>query len=491
LQRCYNTDLSQTPSPGVVHGPYTTTSQVQSAISTAACGDTILIQAGSSLGGPPSSGVGTQITLPAKGCDDAHYITIQSTGVSDSRFPSEGTRMTPCWSGLASFPNRPAYSCPSPAVLTFQVVAPMGTSGAFIIKGDHYRIIGAEITRPSKPGLVYYLVFAPLGQTVQPNHWILDRSWIHGVNQDGHFPMAVGTTTDTNHGVFFSQGNYEAVIDSYISDIYCTGSTGGCSDAQAINGGIGGTTMTNWGAYKIVNNHLEGAAEGILFGGSGGPALTPSGCTVGVNCNIDVPADFEIRRNVFFKPQSWNGSTTTVNTYGWPVEKNGFEMKTGARLLVEGNVILNTWYDAQVGYAWDYAPKNQSGKNSSGVLVGTCATCMVTDVTHRYNYAYNVSYGMALYTSMDAGCSACQSQGANRISIHDNLIDWLNFGNLTGINGGDKPEFCHLGRRRARIDAKLDLSEQHQCQRALRLYGNACERGQLRLQPDRRLCHFE
>jgi hypothetical protein len=71
----------------------------------------------------------------------------------------------------------------------------------------------------------------------------------------------------------------------------------------------------------MTNTHAEAAAEGILFGGGAGPALTPVGCTIMVNCNLDAPSDIEIRGNYFFKPLSWNGNTTTVNTSGWPLVK--------------------------------------------------------------------------------------------------------------------------------------------------------------------------
>jgi len=105
--------------------------------------------------------------------------------------------------------------------------------------------------------------------------------------------------------------------------------------------------------------------------------------------------------------------------------------------LFEGNVIENVWYNAQVGYCWSTAPKNQSnGVNPGGV--GTAPTALTNDFTYRYNYCYNVAYGIGLYQSMDAGCPSCQAQGANRISIHDNVIgDNLNLGNLASSSTGD------------------------------------------------------
>src|SRR5260221_7064786 len=157
----------------------------------------------------------------------------------------------------------------------------------------------------------------------------------------------------------------------------------GNTDAQCIGGGVGGRPNSGWGVYKFVNNHCEASGEGILLGGGGSPALTPTGCTVTVNCNLDVPTDIEVRRNNFFKPLTWNGNTTTVAGFGWPVAKNGFEMKIGARALFEGNIITNTWFSAQVGWCWSIAPKNQS--NNVGTLP-TAPTALTNDFTYRYNY---------------------------------------------------------------------------------------------------------
>lgn len=430
---CMYTPVSATPSPGTVRGPDSLTSTVQADINAAACGDTILVTAGSILG---------SITLPGKGCDSAHWITIKSTGVANVNFPAEGTRFTPCWSGVASLPGRPAYTCPSPQVLTFKIVTPNASNGISSTHADHYRIIGAEITRVSTGGVAIYNLVDLSSSGTQTNNIIFDRVWCHGIETT--FPAtSQAADTSTTRCWYLGQSNHVAVIDSYISDFYDTGSmaANGNSDSQCVGGGFGNIANSGWGVYKFVNNHCEASGEGILLGGANGPALTPPGCTIMVNCNLDVPTDLEVRGNYFFKPQLWNGNTTTINTVGWPVVKNGFEMKIGARALFEGNVIENTWLSAQVGYCWSTAPKNQSGGSPS---VGTAPTALTNDFTYRYNYCYNTSYGIGLYQSMDGGCTGCQAQGANRVSIHDNVIgDDLNAGALTcspNCSTGDEME---------------------------------------------------
>lgn len=428
---CMNTALSNTPAPGITRGPDSTTATVQADINAAACGDKIQVLAGSSIG---------TINLPAKGCDNAHWIWIESTGVSNVNFPAEGVELTPCWSGVASLPNRPAYTCPSPQVLTFKMVTPASSNAIKSTSGDHYRIMGAEITRVATPGVPVYNLVDLSSSGTQTNNIIFDRTWFHGINQDGNFPLTVSTDTSTTRAIYLGQSNHIAAINSYFSDFYDTGSTSsnGNTDAQCIGGGSGSITNSNWGVYKFVNDHCEASGEGILLGGGGGPALTPVGCTPTVNCNKDVPSDIEVRRNYFFKPQSWNGNTTTVPLVGWPVVKNGFEMKVGLRALFEGNVIENTWYDAQVGYCWSTAPKNQS--NGGSPNLPTDPTAMTWDFTYRYNYCYNVAYGIGLYQSMDAGCSTCEAWGANGVSEHDNVIDWVNLGNLTSQSAADEME---------------------------------------------------
>ncbi len=439
-RQCMNTAMSNTPSSGVTHGPFTTFSALQAAVNAGACGDKYFVQMGSDLGL-------VTLNLPAKNCPDTAWNLIESTGVSDPRFPAEGTRMTPCWSGKAAMPNR-NYPCPAPANLTFKIAA-ANASNAIAAQsgGDHWRIIGAYVTRDQSGGkAIYNLV--DLGSqnktNAHANHVILDRFWFDGVEFSG--PATVQSAdTSTTRAIYLAQANHVAVIDSYFTNFYDTTSmsANGNTDAQCISGGNGGFANSGWGVYKFVNNHCEASGEGILLGGSGGPQLTPAGCTVMVNCNLDVPTDLEVRSNYFFKPPQWNGNTTTVGGTGWPVVKNGFEMKIGARALFEGNVIENVWYSAQVGWCWTTAPKNQSGGSP---LHGTAPTALTNDFTYRYNYCYNAAYGIGLYQSMDSGCTGCQAQGANRISIHDNVIgDNLNLGSLSSVSSGDGSSFTADG----------------------------------------------
>ena len=412
--QCMPTSMKYTPSPGAIHGPFTTYSALQAAVNTGACGDKYLVQMGSDLGI-------NDLNFPQKNCPDTAWNLIETTGVSDPRFPPEGTRMTPCWSGVQSMPNR-TYSCPNPAVLTFKISA-ANASNAMSTQtgGDHWIVLGAEITRDQSGGKsIYNLVdLGSQNNTLnQAHHIIFARSWFHGVPFTG--PASIpANDTSTTRAIYLAQTNHVAVIDSYFTDFYDTTamSANGNTDAQCIGGGSGGVANSGWGVYKWYNNHCEASGEGVLLGGSGGPQLTPAGCTIMVNCNLDVPTDIDARQNYFFKPPQWNTSSGT----GWPVLKNGFEMKIGARVLFEGNVIENAPYGSQVGWCWTTAPKNQS--NGGNPSVATAPTALTNDFTYRFNMCGGAATGPGLYATMDGGCNNCQTQGANGYSMHDNVID--------------------------------------------------------------------
>ena len=84
---CIYTALSGTPSPGHLM-PVIAGADLQAALNSAQCGDTIALQAGATFTG--------SFTLPAKPCDDQHWITIR-TSTPDTGLPPEGTRVTPCY----------------------------------------------------------------------------------------------------------------------------------------------------------------------------------------------------------------------------------------------------------------------------------------------------------------------------------------------------------------------------------------------------------
>jgi hypothetical protein len=366
---CYYTALDGTPSPGksirVGAG-----SDLAAAIEHAKCGDTLLLPAGASFEAK---------VLPSKQCDDQHYITVR-TDTPDAKLPSEGSRISPAWAGVASLPGRPPFAQPSggPAKLLATIVVrrPEG-----VVVGDHIRFIGIEWTAQDR--VIYRLV------TVEhANHVIFDRNWIH---------PAEGL--ELAHGIGMNDGAHTiAVINSYINGMNCVAVAGRCSDATALGGGRGSEPVHT---FKFYNNFLEAAGENILFGG-GASSVNPT--------------DIEIRRNHLFKPMIWKEgeSVYTPSTSGHPyIVKNDFELKSAVRVLFEANLLENSWGGfSQTGYSILLTAVNQGDR---------CPLCRVNDVTIRFNRIRNVAGGLLIANARAATGGVAADGG--RYSIHDLFVD--------------------------------------------------------------------
>jgi len=382
LPRTYvQSALANTPAPG-------TTIQVgaggnlQTALNSANCGDTIQLAAGATFAGV--------FTLPAKSCDNLHWIIVR-TSAPDASLPPEGTRMTPCYSGVASLPGRPSFHCASTQVVTAKILGGISGPISFASGANHYRLLGLEITRSAGSGPNYGL----LRPTGQADHIVVDRVWLHGTAQD-----------ETVIAWMLDGFTYAALVDSYANDFHCTSVTGSCTDSMVL---AGGTSSTADGPYRVTNNFLESSGENILMGG-GSAALTPS--------------DIEIRHNHFFKPLTWmQGQPGYVGgPTGNPfMVKNLLELKNAQRVLIEGNIFENSWGGfSQAGYGILLTPKNQAGSNGTNI----CPLCQVTDVTIRYNTISHTGAGVSIADVLsDNGGVALAGE---RYSIHDITVDDIN-----------------------------------------------------------------
>ena len=380
LPRVYmNTALADTPAPGKIHA-LKSGSNLEQALNSAACGDIIELEPGGSFPGP--------VRVPAKHCDDAHWIVIR-TGAPNDALPPEGTRISPCFAGVESLPGRPDFHCTSPKKVMAKIFA-AGKGGRspveFTNGANHYRFVGVEITRES-PGESFHNLVTP-EKDAAADHIVLDRVWVHGTAQD-----------ETTRGVFLSGTRFTAVVDSYFSDFHCVSKTGTCIDAQAIAGGAGDLPM---GPFKIVNNFLEASGENIIFGGAAATAT---------------PADIEVRRNHLFKPLIWKpGSPGFVGgTSGNPfIVKNLFEIKNAQRVLFEGNVLDYSWGGVgQTGFAIVLTPRNQ--------MPNICPLCRVTDITLRFCKVRHMASGMQIVNA-PSGTGGIATAG-ERYSIHDMVFE--------------------------------------------------------------------
>ena len=379
LPRAYvKSSLSDTPSPGRTR-VVKSGGDLQGAIEQAACGDTIQLEAAVAFAG--------KFVFPYKKCDDSHWITIR-TSAPDSALPPEGTRLTPCYAGVASLPGRPDFHC----ALVKNVLAKLQFDGrgrvgpiVFTPGANHFRFIGLEISRAAELTVNALISLEPKGTA---DHLLFDRMWIHGLAQE-----------ETTRGIQLGGSQYVAVVDSFFTDFHCISKSGSCTDSQAISGGSGSNPM---GPYKIVNNFLEAAGENILFGG--GPGTVS-------------PTDIEVRRNHMFRPMSWKlGEADFVggkdgNAF---IVKNVFELKNAQRVLLEGNILENTWGGfTQNGFAVVLTPKNQAPN--------VCPLCRVTDVTIRYNRIQHMASGF-MFANILSDTGGASTDGG-RYSIHDNILE--------------------------------------------------------------------
>ena len=150
---------------------------LQEALDNLRCGDTLKLQAGATFQG--------LFRFPALSCDDSHWIIVR-TSAPDDALPPEGTRLTPCYAGVASLPGRPDFHCSSssPAnVLARIEFDGKSGSGPLLLQNsaNHYRFVGLEITRTDSPASVTALAFTKDDATA--NHIIFDRVWFHGTAQ--------------------------------------------------------------------------------------------------------------------------------------------------------------------------------------------------------------------------------------------------------------------------------------------------------------------
>ena len=105
LPRIYlRSSLADTPAPGKTH-LVKAGDDLQQALNSVSCGDTLRLEAGATFTGT--------FHLRQKSCDDSHWIIIR-TSAPDGDLPPEGSRMTPCYAGVASLPSRPDYHCDRP-----------------------------------------------------------------------------------------------------------------------------------------------------------------------------------------------------------------------------------------------------------------------------------------------------------------------------------------------------------------------------------------
>lgn len=267
-----------------IRTPGASASNFQSALNSATCGDTIVLQAGYTYSG--------NFTVPATSCtNNSGWIVIESSALAS--LPASGNRVGP-----SNASNMAVISTPNGS-----------TAIQFANNANHWRLIGLEITTSlsNSGSTVYYLVAMAEGATstsVLPSYIIFDRCYVYG-----------STVTPIQHGIAID-GTSIAVVDSYCDEIVDSG-----QDAQCL------FAYNSTGPYLIQNNFLQASGENIMFGGAD------------PNIPNVIPSDITIVGNLFQKNLAWQGVVSDV--------KNHFEIKNAQRVLLDGNVFQYTWCCAQ------------------------------------------------------------------------------------------------------------------------------------------------
>jgi hypothetical protein len=217
--------------------------------------------------------------------------------------------------------------------------------------GTHgWRFVGLELgVAPNSKTRVYQLLLIGWGTgpwgTRAPgdqvaSRFIVERCYLHG-SPDQFVRRAI-----------LANGADIRIADSWIDEIHEGG-----FDSQAI------LSYDGTGPFLIENNELQASSENIMFGGA-----DPSPPDY-------FPSDIVIRRNHLFKPLRWNPKDPTYDGRRWVI-KPLLELKLARRVLIEGNVLENSWL-------WPAFVFDSFGGKKSPWLA-------IQDVTFRSNLILNV-----------------------------------------------------------------------------------------------------
>lgn len=320
---------------------------LQTYLDNAMPGDTLVLEAGATYKG--------NFILRNKQGDS--WITITSSRLQE--LPAAGMRVRP-----------------SDATLMPKIVSPNAMAAIAAAPGaHHYRMVGLEITTAQgiyNEGVVRIGYGTETQLSQLPHTFEIDRVYVHG-----------DPTVGSKRGIALNGINTN-VQNSWISDFRSTS-----QDTQAVCGWNGP------GPFTIENNYLEAAGENVFF--AGGAII--SGVT---------PSNIRILRNHIARPVAWR-TATAPNGARWAV-KNLLELKAGKQVLIEGNILENTWASAQVGYAINIK-SGELTKDGPAITDG---------ITIRNNIIRHAAGAVIIQGDNKAGGNA------RNVTIQNNLLDDIN-----------------------------------------------------------------
>ncbi len=313
---------------------------LQAAINRARPGDVITLE-------PRATFVGN-FTLPTKGASE-DFIVIRSAA-PDAQLPHSEERLDPRTHGKLLPVIRSGVK--GKAAIT-------ATGGA-----HHYGFFAIEFAAsPDGGGNII-----SLGTTEEksvnelPHHIEFDRCYIHG-----------DARTGARRGIALN-GRDASIRNSYFADFKRLG-----DESQAIAGWNG------TGPFEIINNYIEAAAEGVIFGGADSPLRV-------------VASDIVVRGNHFNKPLEWMNQQCVV--------KNHFELNSARRVVIDGYLMTKNCVMGQDGTAVLFTTRDEEGTNKQATIA---------DVLFVNNHIRGSANAFNIYGSEGAG--------GHRLTIRNNLFE--------------------------------------------------------------------
>jgi hypothetical protein len=388
---CDEVDVGVTPTGGCKILTVDAGQDFQTALNLARRGDIIQLAADATFQGP--------FELPAKP-PGAEWVYVVSSALS--RLPGPGNRLNPDLGGACGLEGAlPCGVTPNAALADLPRIMSGGDVPhrwlATAHGADRYRFIGIEFrTTPGEQvglgiRLTQTLAMADHVTVAQKTSDIIfDRCLMRGARTAPFAGRAIALN-----------GNRHAVINSYLSDWVDDD-----SDTQAVL--VHGYAAT----FAVINNYLEATGENVY---TDNVEL--------VDGVVHTPSDGEIRGNYLRKLVEWNTKSPS-----WNNTKNQFEMKSGQRILFEGNVLDTTYHQAQ-----ETSINIKIGDEDPRKFVG--------NVTIRNNLIRNVANGIKICVSQ---CNGTRNTNiAVGIVVYNNIFDHVS-GATFGVAGSDGHCFLML-----------------------------------------------
>ena len=360
-------DTSLTSPPGATINATCATLQANiNTLANGTLGGTIVLPAGSNCSG--------HFLLPINQ-GAPNWINIQTGNYSS--LPPENNRVT-----KAQAVNMPTITGDAAANPIFD----------FQPKASYYRVMGFQFaSNPTINTFDQIRLDNLTSATDAPHHVIFDRNIMHGA----------GNATVASRRSVLGGGANIAFVNNVFYNFWDAG-----TDGQPI------AIIDGPGPWLIQNNYFNGAAQSVLAGGTCAHSTTT------------IPSDITVRGNFAYKPISWCpscGSWDGIHRLG----KNLFELKNANRVLVEGNVFVGNYADAQNGYAILFTPRGQGGCTDNSVNPPQSFLQQVQNVTFQYNVVHDVEGGFNTLGTDDTTAGS----NVNTVLIKSNLgYNIQNFG---------------------------------------------------------------